>query len=174
MSGPSIELVVAAARNGVIGRDGGLPWRLGSDLRRFRALTMGKPVLMGRKTFASIGRPLDGRANVVVTRDPGFAAAGVEVAGSLGEGLELARAAARRMGADAVMVIGGAEIYRQCIDLADVVHLTRVDLAPDGDTVFPTLDPAAWQCVSTEAVPAGERDDAGFTVETHLRRRKGT
>jgi dihydrofolate reductase len=164
-----VEFVVAAGRNGVIGRENDLPWRLSSDLKRFRKLTLGKPVLMGRKTFESIGKPLDGRANVVVTRDAGFSEESVEVADSPMQGLTLARAAAARMDADAVMVIGGAEIYRQLRDEADIIHLTRVDLAPEGDAYFEQPDPAQWRMTQQEHVEAGLRDDADYTVETYMR-----
>lgn len=169
MSDIRVEFVVAAGRNGVIGRDNELPWRLSSDLKRFRALTLGKPVVMGRKTFQSIGKPLDGRANIVITRDASFSVEGVEVADSPERGLALARAAALRLNADAVMVIGGAEVYRQLRDQADVIHLTRVDLAPDGDARFEEPDPASWRMSHQERVEAGPRDDADFTVETYVR-----
>jgi dihydrofolate reductase len=170
MSEIQIALVVAAGRNGVIGRDGDLPWRLSSDLKRFRALTLGKPVLMGRKTFQSIGRPLDGRPNIVVTRDPDFGPEGVEVAGTLEDGLALARSAAHRIEADSVMVIGGAQVYDQLRGQADVIHLTRVDLAPDGEALFAEPDDAEWRMSEQEHVKAGPKDDADFVVETYVRR----
>lgn len=168
--GVSIELVVAVAANGVIGRDGGLPWRMSSDLKRFRAMTLGKPVVMGRKTFQSIGKPLDGRDNVVVTRDTAFARDGVHVAASLEAGLEMARDLARAGGADAVMVIGGADIYRQTLPRADMVHVSLIDLEPEGDAHFPPLDPVIWGEAGREDFAQGARDDAAFSAITYRRR----
>lgn len=154
-----ISLVVAMAENGVIGRDGGLPWRLTSDLKRFRAETMGKPVVMGRKTWESIGRPLPGRLNIVVTRDKGYRAEGAETAPSLADALTLARVRGRCMaGADEICVIGGGEIYAQALPLADRLSVTHVLAAVEGDTRFPAIDPADWRLVAQEDVPAGEKD----------------
>ena len=166
----SIEFAVAVAKNGVIGKDGGLPWRIPGDLKQFRKLTMGKPVLMGRKTFQSIGKPLDGRDNVVITRDKSFSHEGVHVASSVEEGLNVARDLARERGADAVMVIGGADIYRQMLDAADVIHISEIDLEPQGDAFFPPLDPAIWRETSRVLFERGERDDAAFTAITYERR----
>lgn len=167
---PEIALVAAVARNGVIGRDNDLPWRLSSDLRHFRRLTMGRPILMGRRTFQSIGKPLDGRTNIVITRDPAFAVEGVEVAASLAAALQLGRAIAIRDGVDAVMVTGGGQIYAEAMPCADVLHLTEVDLAPEGAVHFPAIDPSVWQ--ETDRVPGepGPRDDAGFAFVTYRRR----
>jgi len=163
-----IVLHAAVARNGVIGRDGGLPWRLSSDLKRFKAQTLGKPVIMGRKTYAGLGRPLPGRLNIVVSRDPGFQADGVEVARSVVDALALARIRARCMAGspDEICVIGGGEIYRQTIEGADRLHITHVEAEPDGDTWFPPIDPAVWQVDSAEPHPPGEKDShaAVFTV----------
>ena len=164
VTGPSLELVVAAARNGVIGRDNGLPWRLPADLAHFKRLTLGHPILMGRRTWDSIGRPLPGRLNLVLTRDPSFQAAGASVVHSLAE----ARAAAG--GAERLMVIGGAELYRACLDAADVVHLTEVDAEPEGDVYFPPFDEADWREVRREAHPAGEDDEYAFVFRVLERR----
>lgn len=153
-----VALVVAVAENGVIGRDNGLPWRLSSDLRRFKALTMGKPVVMGRKTWESIGRPLPGRDNIVVTRERAYRAKGARVAASLAEALMLARAAARAGGAGEIAVIGGGEIYREALPVADRLYVTHVAARPQGDTHFVPIDAAAWQPVSSEEIPAGEKD----------------
>ena len=158
-----IVFVAAVAENGVIGRDNGMPWRLKSDLRRFRQLTMGRPVLMGRKTFLSIGRPLPGRTNIVVTRDRAFAAAGVE-------GLAVARADGLRRGADSIMVIGGAEIYAALFAQADRLEIAHVHARPDGDARFPAIDPAVWEDVSRAAFPAGPDDDAAVTAVSYRRR----
>jgi len=153
-----IVIVVAVADNGVIGRDGGLPWRLSSDLRRFKAETMGRPVLMGRRTWESIGRPLPGRLNIVVSRDRSFRAEGAETATTLTDALTLARVRGRCLPGEAIFVIGGGEIYRQALPLADQLSVTHVLATIDGDTRFPAIDPADWRAVSVEEVPAGERD----------------
>ena len=154
-----LSLIVAVASNGVIGANGGLPWRLSSDLKTFRRLTLGKPIVMGRKTFSSLGKPLDGRDNIVVTRDPHFAADGVSVFNSLSEALVLARTLARTNGSDEVMIIGGAEIYRAALPFAHRIYWTAVAAEPEGDVVFPSLDSSAWQQVSCEDLPRGPRDD---------------
>lgn len=151
-----IALVVAAARNGVIGVDNRLPWHLPGDLRHFKAVTLGKPVVMGRKTFESIGRPLPGRHNIVVTRDPAFAASGIEVAHGVEAALAAADAAARAAGVEEVMVIGGADIYRQTLPLAATIYLTRVELEVAGDATFPALDTGQWHCVESEPGIDGE------------------
>ena len=127
---------------------------------------------MGRKTFASIGRPLDRRTNIVVSRDPAFAAPGIVSAPDLATALTVARADARRRGADAVMIVGGADIYAQTLPLADRILLTRVHLQPAGDTRFPAIDPAAWDEVERHAQPAGPGDDSAFTYVTLERRHR--
>lgn len=140
-----IALVVAVAENGVIGDRGALPWRIADDLKWFKAVTIGKPVVMGRKTYQSIGKALPGRRNIVVTRDSAFRADGVERASSLDDALRLALAAASDLGADEIAVIGGADIYAQALPFADRIYLTRVAARPEGDTHLPALDPAAWR-----------------------------
>jgi dihydrofolate reductase len=156
----NIVIHVAIASNGVIGRDGGLPWRLSTDMQRFKAATMGKPIVMGRKTWESFPkRPLPGRLNIVVTRDKGFRAEGAEVAHSFDDALALAKVRGRCMaGADEICVIGGGEIYRQALPIADQLHVTHVMAEPDGDTTFPAIDPAVWEPVSSVEIPIGERD----------------
>jgi dihydrofolate reductase len=166
---PSIILVAAVAENGVIGQGGGLPWRLKSDLQHFRAATIGKPVVMGRKTYASIGRPLKERTNIVVTRDRSFAAPGVLVAPSLEAALAAARGDALRRGADAIAVIGGADIYAQCMARADRLLITQVRLRPTGDTKFPIIDPTTWSAAGRSEHAAGPGDEAGFTVIEYRR-----
>jgi len=158
-----VVFVVAVAENGVIGRDHGLPWRLKSDMAHFRALTIGKPVLMGRKTYLSIGKPLKGRTNIVVSRDAAFAAPGVAVAPTLDHALDIARGDALRRSADMIAVIGGAEIFAQMLPMADRLEFTRIHARPDGDTSFPAFDPAAWREVSRSDHPAGPSDTASFT-----------
>ena len=157
-----LVLVAAVAQNGVIGADNKLLWRLSSDLKRFRARTMGKPLVMGRKTFQSIGRPLPGRETIVATRDPGFSAEGVFVVHGLDAALALAEARAAAMGADAVVVAGGGELYAQTIGRADRLALTEVALAPAGDAVFPRIDPAEWREVRREPGVRGPQDEADF------------
>ena len=161
-----LSMIAAVAANGVIGKEGEMPWRLSTDLKRFRRLTTGKPVIMGRKTFASIGKPLPERTNIVVTRDPGFAAAGVEVVASPDEAV----AAAAATGGKDAMVIGGGEIYALFMPRADRLHITHVDALPEGDTLFPAIDPAVWRVVSEEAVPAGEKDTAATRYVVYERR----
>lgn len=164
-----IILVAAVADNGVIGQGGRLPWRLKSDLAHFRAVTMGKPVVMGRKTYASIGRPLKGRTNVVVSRDRTFTAPGVLVAPSVEAALEAARGDALRRGADAIAVIGGADLYAQCMTRADRLVITQVHLRPTGDTKFPIIDSNAWSETGRSEHQAGPGDEAGFTVIEYQR-----
>ena len=168
-----ISLIVAVADNGVIGRDGGLPWRMPSDLKTFRRLTMGKPIVMGRRTFQSIGKPLDGRDNIVVTRDSYFEHTGVSAVASVAEALTLARVLARTRGADEIMVIGGADIYAAVLPVADRIYLTRVHATPDGDKHFPTLAGGEWTEVSREAMPKGERDEFAATLIV-LERKSGS
>jgi dihydrofolate reductase len=162
-----ITLIVARAKNGVIGRDGGMPWRLPADLRRFKALTVGKPVVMGRKTFESIGKPLPGRHNIVLTRQAGWAAPGVTVVPNLAEAV-VAAGLDPRVRAE-VMIIGGAEIYALALPVATRVELTEVDAAPDGDTILPAFDPARWQEVAREAHPPAD-GQPGFAYVTLERR----
>ena len=154
----SVTLVVAAARNGVIGKDGALPWRLSSDLMRFKANTIGRPVIMGRKTFQSIGKPLPGRDNIVVTRNKSFAPEGVFIAPDIDAAVEIGRAKGKIAGAMEICVIGGGEIYRQTFDLADRLIVTFVEADIDGDTRFPKIDSEIWKEVSSQFHPAGEKD----------------
>ncbi len=157
-----IAIIAAVARNGVIGVDNRLAWRLSSDLKRFRALTMGKPVIMGRKTFESIGKPLPGRSIIVVTRDASFRAEGVDAATSIAAALHRAREMAAAMGAKEIIVAGGGEIYALTMALADRLYITQVDLTPHGDARFPTIDPAVWRESARVASLRGEKDEAGF------------
>jgi dihydrofolate reductase len=166
-----LVLVAAVAENGVIGRAGGLPWRLRTDLQRFRALTTGRPVVMGRRTYLSFGKPLKDRTNIVITRDPDFAAAGVVVAPSLKAALEVAEGDALRRGAAAIVVGGGADIYSRTIGIAARLEITRVHVRPEGDTVFPEIDPAQWREAARQDFAAGPGDDAPFTTLTYERRR---
>lgn len=154
-----ISYVVAVSKNGVIGREGGLPWHISSDLKRFKEITMGKPVVMGRKTWESLPRkPLPGRRNIVITRQRGFAPEGAEVAATPEEALALCGDAPE------VAVIGGGEIYRLFWRLVDRLYLTEVDLEVEGDTHFPAVSPAEWREVGREVHPRGEKDSAAFTL----------
>ena len=162
---PEIVLIAAVGENDVIGADGDMPWKLSTDLKRFKRLTLGHPVVMGRKTFESIGRPLPGRRNIVVTRDAGWAHEGVARAGSLDEAFALAGETA----GDAVMVIGGGTIYSAALPMADRLEITRVHAAPAGDTLFPKIDPQLWQEVARETPPRGEKDTADVTFLTFRR-----
>jgi dihydrofolate reductase len=171
-SGIPLVLVAAVAENGVIGRAGGLPWRLRTDLKRFRALTTGHPIVMGRRTYLSFGKPLKGRTNIVITRDPEFAAPGIVVAPSLEAAMEVAEGDALRRGAAAIVVGGGADLYRKTIDKAARLEITRVHLRPEGDTVFPEIDPAQWRETARQEHPARPEDDAPFTTLTYERRRE--
>jgi dihydrofolate reductase len=153
-----VAIYVAIAENGVIGRDNGLPWRLSTDMQRFKATTMGKPIVMGRKTWESFPRrPLPGRLNIVVTRDPGFRAEGAEVVHSLEDGVTLAKVRCMAY-ADEICIIGGGEIYRQALPVADRLYVTHILESVDGNTRFPPIDPDIWEPVSTEEFPAGEKD----------------
>lgn len=163
MTRPIIALIAAVARNGAIGAHGGMPWRLSSDLKRFKALTMDKPVIMGRKTFDSIGKPLPGRRIIVVTRDVAWRHEGVEVAHSLGAALALCA------GAQEAMIAGGGEIYAQTIGFADRLCITEVDAAPDGDARFPAIDPEKWRETRREPGVRSPRDEAGFAFVEYER-----
>ena len=165
-----IVFVVAVAENGVIGANGAMPWRLKSDMARFVALTTGRPVVMGRKTFASIGKPLPRRTNIVITRDAGFRANGVVVTRSFADAKAIATGDALRRFATEIAVIGGAEIYAQWMHCADRLEITEVHARPEGDTRFPPLDPAAWQEVARVRNPAGPHDSADFSYVTYRRR----
>ena len=165
-----IVLVAAVADNGVIGRGNAMPWRLKSDLQHFRALTIGKPIVMGRRTFVSIGKPLPGRTNIVVTRGASFAAPGAVVVQSFDAALEVARGDALRRGADAIAVIGGTEIFTLAMPLAARLEITHVHANPQGDTVFPPIDPAAWHASARTEHAAGAQDDAAFSCVSYVRR----
>jgi dihydrofolate reductase len=162
-AGPRLELVAAIARNGVIGRGNALPWHLPEDLRHFKRVTLGHPVLMGRRTWESLGRPLPGRPNLVLTRDAGFRAPGAEVVHDLD-------GAARAAGPGALMVIGGAALYRLCLPAAAVFHLTEVLAEVDGDVRFPPWERAAWRELDREEHPADARHAHPYRFVTLARR----
>jgi dihydrofolate reductase len=156
-----VSIIVAVARGGVIGAGGKMPWHLAEDLRYFRRLTLGHTVVMGRRTFSSIGRPLPGRTNVVVTRNPDLRPEGVEVAGSLDEAVEKYPDA---------FIIGGAEIYRQALPLAGRLYITRIDADFEGDTGFPEWNPGEWQLISTERHERGETFPHSFEFDVYVRK----
>jgi dihydrofolate reductase len=165
-----IVLIAAVAENGVIGRGGTMPWRLKSDMRHFRELTLGKPLVMGRKTYLSLSiKPLPGRTNIVVSRDAGFTAPGVVVAPSLQAALEAARGDALRRGVDDVMVIGGGDLYAQAMPLAKRLEITQVHATPEGNALFPAIDPALWRETGRSECPAGAEDNAAVTFVTYER-----
>lgn len=149
-----IAIIVAVAQNGVIGRDNQLPWRLPGDLKHFKAATLGKPIVMGRKTFLSLGKPLPGRTNIVITRDENFRAEGIVIAHSLDDALRAADDIAQRDGAPEIMVVGGAEIYAQALPLAQTLYYTRVLLDAEGDAFFTAIDWSQWRCVEEQKFPA--------------------
>jgi dihydrofolate reductase len=168
----SITLIAAVARNNVIGDHGRIPWRLPSDMAHFKRTTLGAPVIMGRKQYELFGRPLPGRANIVVTRQAGYAAEGITVAASLESALMLGRDLAAEAGREDVFVIGGGEIYAQAMPLADRLVISHVELAPEGDAVFPPIDPALWQVVSRPVVEPSPKDEATYTIAIYERKRR--
>ena len=145
-----LSLIVAMSRNGVIGLDNRLPWHLSEDLKYFKSVTMGKPIIMGRKTFDSIGRPLPGRCNIVITRNPNWIQPGVKIAQTLDQAMLLGRQAGEESGGEEVMVIGGEQIYRITLAVADRIYLTEVDAEIKGDAFFPEFNRSAWKQVKVE------------------------
>lgn len=167
-SKPIISLILARADNGVIGKNGGLPWRLPADLQHFKRLTVGKPIIMGRKTFDSLGRPLPGRHNIVVTRQVGWQSAGVTRVPNIAEAIAAAGLELKVRAAE-IMIIGGADIYSQCLLFADRVYLTEVHIEADGDTLFPAFDSGVWGEISREDQDAADDKPAySFVVLERL------
>lgn len=160
-----VSIIAAVAENGIIGANGTLPWRLSSDLRTFRRLTMGKPVIMGRKTFLSLNKPLDGRDNIVITQDPNFAPDGVSVVTSFQDSLTLSRTLALTAGAEEIMIIGGANVFKAAWPFATRLYWTTVHATPEGDTSFPDHDLTGWSQVSEEPLPQGPNDDFKATLK---------
>ena len=171
MTKPRVVFIVAIAANGVIGRDGDMPWKLSTDLRRFKALSMGKPLVMGRKTFESFGsKPLPGRPHIIISRQAGLELAGVEVVSSVEHAMARAEELAIAVKADEICVIGGGEIYRQAMPHADVLYVTHVEAELEGDTTFPSIDPAQFEMLSSEDVPAGPVDSYPTRYAVYRRR----
>ncbi|QSR46650.1 type 3 dihydrofolate reductase [Aeromonas veronii] len=161
-----ISMIAAMAHDRVIGKDNQMPWHLPADLAHFKRVTLGKPVLMGRKTFESIGRPLPGRRNLVISRNPGYQAEGIEVVGSV----EAALALLAGSSVEELMVIGGGHLYAEMLPSADCLYLTQIDLAVEGDTRFPAFDDGQWQRIECESHPADEKNPHPYNFETWQRR----
>ena len=168
-----VSMIAAVARNGVIGAHNAIPWRLPSDFAFFKRTTMGKPLIMGRKTFESIGKPLPGRINIVVTRQQGYQPDGVLVFSGLAAAMDHARTMAEADGTGEIFIGGGAEIYTEAMPLADRLYITHVDLAPEGETRFPDIDPDVWKAVAEPEVPLTGKDTATFRTVVYERRGTG-
>lgn len=169
IGGKQVVLVVAIGENGVIGRNGALPWRLKSELQHFKRVTLNHPVVMGRKTFESLKRPLPQRTNIVLTRRAGEAQPGVIYASALDEALALARADAEQRGVGAIMVIGGSDVFTRTLPIADRLELTRVHASPEGDVWFPDLDKNEWRGTHSERYPHSPDDEFDYTICTYER-----
>lgn len=153
-----LALIAAIAENGVIGKDNAMPWHLSTDLKRFKALTLAKPVVMGRRTWESLGRPLPRRLNIVMTRDRRFKAEGAVVAHSLAQARCIAETYAEQENAAEIFIIGGSEIFRQALPIADKMYVTEILASVEGDTFFPHFEIDSWRAVSSQMIPAGEKD----------------
>jgi dihydrofolate reductase len=159
-----VSLIAAVAENGVIGKGGQLPWHIKSEFRYFRDTTIGKPIVMGRRSFESLGKPLPKRANIIVTRDPEFKVEGAIVTHSLEDGIRIAQDIAQKDGVDEIFIGGGSEIYRLSLPGADRLYLTEVHMTPEGDTLFPAFDRSEWQEVKREFHKAGDGETADYTI----------
>ncbi len=166
-----ISMIAAVAENGVIGSGQAMPWRIPSDFAFFKRMTLGKPIVMGRKQFETVGKPLPGRTNIVVTRQENYRPEGVEVFGNVEEALERAVAVVEASGGEEVMVIGGGDIYAQVLGRADRLYISHVDLSPSGDVHFPPIDPTEWVVVDLPEVEPSTKDDASYRVKVYERRR---
>ncbi|SFZ82807.1 dihydrofolate reductase [Devosia enhydra] len=164
-----IAMIAAVARNGVIGADGGIPWRIPSDLAFFKRMTLGKPIVMGRKQYETVGRPLPGRTNIVVTRQAGYQPDGVIVVNDLDAALALAQRIAVADGASEVMIVGGGEIYRQAMPQAERLYISHVDLSPEGEITFPPIMADTWKAETVLDVPSDPRDAASFRAVLYTR-----
>ncbi len=164
-------MIAAVAENGVIGSGQAMPWRIPSDFAFFKRMTLGKPIVMGRKQFETVGKPLPGRTNIVVTRQENYRPEGVEVFGDVEDALERAVAVVEASGGEEVMVIGGGDIYAQVLGRADRLYISHVDLSPSGDVYFPPIDPTEWVVVDLPEVEPSTKDDASYRVKVYERRR---
>ena len=165
----NLVLVAAVAENNVIGRAGGLPWRMKSDMAHFRGVTLNKPVVMGRKTYLSIGKPLVDRTNIVVSRDPSFTLPGAVVAADFDRALTAARGDALRRGAASIAIIGGTGVFSLAMPFANRLEITLIHARPEGDVKFPAIDPKIWREGARSEQKAGPQDDADFTFITYIR-----
>jgi len=170
----SITLVAAVAQNGVIGSANAMPWHLPSDLKRFRALTIGHPVIMGRKTFESIGRPLPGRVSIVLSGQGGDFGAGTLTAASLSQAIDMARDVALSKNLSDIFILGGGDVYRQAMSIADRMEITHVESSPEGDTVFPPIDPEVWAVTRQAQRQKGDADSCYFRYVSYARRLDST
>lgn len=166
-----IAMIAGVAENGVIGSDQTIPWRVPSDMAFFKRTTMGKPVVMGRKQYETVGKPLPGRANIVVTRQPDYQPEGVLVFHDVDTAVEKARDIAAAEGVDEIMIIGGGELYAQLMDRADRLYITHIDLSPAGDVRFPAIAPEQWVVVDLPEVTPSPKDEATYRVKVYERRR---
>ncbi|WDR05357.1 dihydrofolate reductase [Devosia rhodophyticola] len=169
-----ISLIAAVAENRVIGADQAMPWHIPSDFGYFKRTTLGKPIIMGRKQFETVGKPLPGRVNIVVTRQVGYQPDGVIVINDLGAAIEHAKTIAVADKADEVMIIGGGEIYAQAMEQADRLYISHVDLHPQGDVLFPRIDPREWVVVDVPEIQPSEKDSAVYRVKVYERRSPAT
>lgn len=168
-----VSMIAAVAENGVIGRENDMPWYIPSDLQFFKRTTLGKPLIMGRKQFESVGRPLPKRVNIVVSRQPGYQPDGVIVINDFDAAIAHAKSIAVDDGVDEVMIIGGGEIYRRGLVLADRLYITHVELQPEGDVYFPDIDPEIWDVVDTPLVAPSDKDEASYRNAVYARRVAG-
>lgn len=168
-----VSMIAAVAENGVIGAAQAIPWRIPSDSAYFKRVTMGKPLIMGRKQFETVGKPLPGRTNIVITRQPGYQPAGVVVVASIEEALAQAETIAETDGVDEIMIIGGGELYAQLMGQADRLYISHVDLQPQGDVTFPAIKPEEWMVVDLPEVTPSEKDSASYRVKVYERRPVG-
>lgn len=163
-----LAMIAALAENHVIGLDNKMPWHLPADLKHFKAMTLGKPIIMGRKTWDSLGRPLPGRLNLVISRQPGLQLEGAETFTCLDDALQRAEVWAREQGADEIMLIGGAQLYTQALERAQRLYLTRIEASPEGDAFFPQFDETRWQRIESQAHPTSGEAPA-YRFETWQR-----
>lgn len=166
---PKISLIAAVPKNNVIGADGGMPWYLPSDFKFFKAQTMGKPMVMGRKQFETVGKPLPGRTNILVTRQKGYQPDGVIVINDFDAAIDHAKTIAAMDGHDEVMVIGGGEIYKLAMPIANRLYITHIDAEPEGDVVFPKID-ESWVCVEKPKIEPDEKDTAQYQISVYEKR----
>ncbi|HEY0032133.1 MAG TPA: dihydrofolate reductase [Devosia sp.] len=165
-----IAMIGAVAENGVIGSAQSIPWRIPSDMAFFKQTTMGKPIVMGRKQYETVGRPLPGRTNIVVTRQANYQAEGVVVCGDVDAALAKAREIAGEDSVEEIMIIGGGDIYAQCLPFADRLYISHVDLSPEGDVYFPTVSETQWAVVDLPEVQPHAKDEATYRVKVYERR----